>query len=96
MSRGKSLLSEKKECYICRTTLNLECHHIYFGTANRKKSDVDGCWCWLCHKHHTGQFSPHQNREIDLGLKEDCEWKWLESHGMDKEAFIKRFGRNYQ
>lgn len=96
MTRGKSLLSAEKKCYICHTAQDLECHHIFFGTANRHKSDEDGCWCWLCNKHHTGsKQSPHQSREVDLMLKEECEWRWLEHNHMDIKDFIKRYGRNY-
>ena len=31
-----------RECWLCGTTVNLHRHHVFFGTANRKKSDNAG------------------------------------------------------
>jgi len=35
----KSILQEKKECYVTGRTYGLHKHHVFEGTANRKKSD---------------------------------------------------------
>lgn len=39
---SKSILQNKKESYISGVTYNLEEHHIFFGTANRKISEKEG------------------------------------------------------
>ena len=90
----KSILQEEKCCWFCLTTQNLEYHHIFFGTANRKISDKHNFTCWLCHKHHTGsENSVHRNREMDLNLKKACQLKYEQTHS--REDFIKLIGRSY-
>ena len=92
---AKSILQNGKACYICGATHYLELHHIFYGTANRKISDADGCVVWLCQRHHTGAGSVHGNRKIDLTLKARCEVAWLEKYNKTIEDFIKRYGKNY-
>ena len=91
----KSILQRNKACYVCGTTLNLHLHHIYYGTANRKLSDEDGCVVYLCQRHHTGAAGVHTNRKIDLTLKTKCELAWLKEYDKTIEDFIERYGRNY-
>lgn len=91
----KSIIQNEKACYICGTTQNLHLHHIFFGSANRRLSDADGCVVYLCQRHHTGAAGVHGNRKIDLSLKTKCEKAWLEHYGKTIEDFIKRYGRNY-
>ena len=38
----ESIIQSNKECYVCKTTLNLHRHEVFFGKANRKKSIEDG------------------------------------------------------
>lgn len=93
---SKSIVSNEKECFVCRTTLNLHRHHIYFGRANRSKSEEDGCWCYLCAIHHNmSDEAVHMNRELDLKLKTLCQALWQEHYGKTTEEFIQRFGRSY-
>lgn len=89
-----SILSNNKECYICGSTINLHRHHVFFGRANRRLSDEDGCVVYLCQAHHTGAYGVHNNRKLDLILKAKCEAEWLKRYG-DKKDFIKRYGKNY-
>jgi hypothetical protein len=91
----KSLLQRNKACYVCGTTLNLHLHHIFYGTANRKLSDEDGCVIYLCLNHHTGAQGVHHNRKIDLILKARCQIEWQKQNNKTKEDFIKRYGRSY-
>ena len=90
-----SILQRDKACYICGTTQNLDRHHIFFGTANRRLSEEDGCVVYLCRRHHTGGAGVHNNRKVDLTLKARCEEAWLEEYDKTIEDFIKRYGRNY-
>ena len=91
----KSILQDEKECFFCKTTLNLDRHHIFFGVANRKISDQDGCVVYLCASHHTGTHGVHHNRELDLKLKRICERAWLEYYDKTIDDFIKRYGKSF-
>lgn len=91
-----SIVQDKRECYICKLQATLELHHVFFGTANRKKSDEDGCVVWLCHYHHTGsKNSVHFNIKVDREVKRKVEVIWLNYYNKTVEEFIKRYGRNY-
>ena len=92
---SKSILSNEKKCYLCGANQNLDRHHIFFGTANRKLSEEDGCWVWLCKPHHTMSLvAVHQNRETDLILKKRCQEQWVKAKG-SRDEFIKRYGKSY-
>ena len=95
----KSVIQSEKECYICmalygeRNVRNLEMHHIYPGSANRKKSEADGMKVWLCHEHHQGNESVHFDPVLSSWLKKRGQKKYEETH--TREEFIDRYGRNY-
>lgn len=93
----KSILQNKKECYICSISLNLENHHIFFGRANRGISEKDGLKVWLCYAHHRGTYGVHgkYGHAIDILLKKEAERIWLEHYGKTTEEFIQRYGKNY-
>ena len=91
----KSILQRNKACYICGTTLNLHRHHIFYGTANRKLSEEDGCVVYLCQLHHTGAAGVHFNKKIDLTLKAKCQLQWQKHYKKTTEDFIRRYGRSY-
>lgn len=92
---AKSIISNERECFICKTTFNLHRHHVFFGTANRKKSEQYGCWVYLCGKHHNlSNAGVHFNKSLDMKLKQICQKKWEEINGA-REDFIRTFGRNY-
>lgn len=92
----KSIIQDKKECYITGTTYNLHKHHIFEGTANRKLSEEDGMWIWLRGDwHNLSDYGVHFNKELDLQLKEIAEQTWIAYYGKTKEDFIARYGRNY-
>lgn len=65
----KSIISNNKECYICKTNRNLEKHHIINGYGLRDKSEKYGLWVYLCREHHTGQYGVHNIQKLDLKLK---------------------------
>lgn len=91
----KSILQRNKACYICGTTLNLHLHHVFYGSANRKLSDADGCVIYLCQSHHTGAQGVHFNRKIDLTIKARCQIEYMRQYNKTVEDFIARYGRNY-
>ena len=91
----KSIFQEKKECYVCGRTDQLHLHHIFFGNANRRLSDEDGCTCWLCIDHHTGKNGVHFNKALDERLKKECQISWMRANEKSVEEFRWRYGKNY-
>lgn len=92
----KSIIQEKKECFICGKTINLHNHHIIFG-KNRKKADEDGLTVYLCYEHHEGTNGVHgkNGHELDEYLKTIAETEYLKIYRKNIEDFISRYGRNY-
>lgn len=92
---SKSVLSNERECFICKSPFYLHRHHVYAG-SRRAKSEEVGAWCYLCAKHHNmSGVAVHNNRSLDLYLKRICQAE-LEKRGMSREEFISNFGRNYE
>lgn len=93
----RSIMSNEKECFICRTTKDLHKHHIFSGTANRRQSEKYGCWVYLCADHHNmSNDGVHFNKPFDIVLKKYCQkiWEDVENNGT-REEFIHIFGKSY-
>lgn len=90
---SKSILQDEKKCYFCGSIMNLERHHIFFGTANRRKSEEFGCWVYLCKSHHTGILGVHFDKDADLKLKKQCQKQFEKLYCHEK--FMHEFGRNW-
>lgn len=89
----KSIIQQNKECYFCKTTLNLHKHHIY-GGANRDISEKNGFWVYLCEAHHDmSDNSVHFNKDMRETLQKDCQRIYCEDHTIGE--FRKLIGRNY-
>ena len=91
----KSIIQEKKECYVCKRTDNLHLHHCLYGSANRRLADEDGLVVWLCMPHHTGQNGVHFNKELDNRLKKEAQLAWMRTNEKSVEEFRFRYGKNY-
>ena len=91
----KSILQTNKECYVCKTTYNLNLHHICYGVANRKISDKNGFVVYLCQYHHEGTYGVHgkYGNELNKKLKQICQSKYEENH--TREEFRQLIGRSY-
>ena len=96
----ESLLQHTKECYLCRklynkcTTQDLHKHHIFEGTANRRKSDEQGLFVYLCGKHHNlSDLGIHSVKSYELDLKQEAQEAFEKKYDHDK--FMKIFRRNY-
>lgn len=89
----KSILQSEKECYICHTLYDIEEHHVYYGSANRRQSTRWGLTLWLCHEHHTGNSGVHFNKDLDTELKQMAQAKFEETH--TREEFHQIFGKSY-
>lgn len=90
----KSVLQFEKECFICGTPMNLEEHHVFMGTSNRKQSEKHGFKVWLCHEHHTGNSGVHFNKELDLELKKLAQ-TYFEGHLGSRDDFRAEFGKSW-
>lgn len=87
-------MQAEKECYICGRKSELHKHHIFYGNANRKISEYEGCWMWLCARHHNmSDEGIHFNRKLDIEVKQECQRKWQELH--PNESFIELFGKSW-
>ena len=93
----ESIISTERKCYICKAVRGLELHHIFYGTAYRRKSEEDGLTCYLCHEHHQGYTGVHgyDGYDLNTSLKREAEKKWLKHYGKTVEDFIARYGKNY-
>lgn len=91
----KSILQNKKESYISGKTYDLEEHHIFFGTANRRISEKQGFKVWLTAEEHRGTYGVHGKlgKKLDLKLKQEVQRKYEETH--TRNEFIKLIGKNY-
>lgn len=91
----KSIMQADRKCWVCGAVNNLHQHHIYEGSGRRRKSDLFGCWVYLCAYHHNlSDVGVHFNKKLDLKLKQECQMKWEEIYG-DREAFRQQFGKSY-
>lgn len=80
---------------ICGSRQNIHKHHVFFG-ANRKISEREGCWVYLCARHHNmSDEGVHFNKELDKRLKEITQSAWQANNMASKADFIALFGRNY-
>ena len=91
---AKSIISNERECYICHTQRDLQRHHI-FGGPNRRRSDDDGLWIYLCVDHHTGNHGVHRDFGLALEIKQMGERAWIERYGKTREEFIRDYGKNF-
>ena len=92
----QSILQDRKYCYLTGSTEQLNRHEIFFGQKNRQVSLDNGFWVWLRWDRHIADSplpTPHNNREVDLMLKRECQAKYEETHS--RESFLKLIGRNY-
>ena len=91
---SKSIIQKNKECYFCGAIDNLDRHHCWHGTANRKCAESDGLWVYLCKYHHTmSNDAVHQNALMDKALKIVAQKAWEQTYG-SREEFIKRYGKS--
>lgn len=90
----KSIMQDRKECYITKSTQALHKHHIFEGEGRRQLSEKNGLWVWLTGRlHNLSNEGVHFNKELDLKLKREAQRKFEETHS--REEFMQLFGRNY-
>ena len=89
----KSIMQNKKQCYICGRQFGLERHHILSGTANRKLSEKYGLWVYLCHSCHTGNGGAQYEKELNQRLKQEAQKAFEKQHS--HEEWMSVFMKNY-
>ena len=91
----RSIISNEPVCLICGTPLGLHRHHIFAGNGRRGISERRGLWVYLCSYHHNmGPYSVHNNRALDLKLRQMGQQAWEREYG-SREDFIKEMGRSW-
>lgn len=88
-----SILQDEKRCYVCGCYTNLQCHHIFGGTANRRKSEQHGLKIWLCFNHHVGKDGVHRHQDMMDAFHMKGQKAFEKTH--TRKEFIKEFGRSY-
>lgn len=88
----KSILQDRKECLICRTTANLEEHHCFSG-VRRQAAEKHGLKVWLCRAHHTGPDGVHNDQSLKIKLMQMAQTEFEKKYG--RRAFLEAFGKNY-
>lgn len=92
----KSIISDERQCVVCGDTRDLHRHHIFYGTGNRTVSELMGCWCYLCPRHHNmSDHGVHADNLLDLKLKKQAQEILEKDKGWSREKFISMFGRSY-
>ena len=86
------LKTEKGTCYICHRSGFTHEHHIFHGTANRKKAEEWGMKVDVCPDCHN---KIHTDPEWDSLLKEHGEHMWMIHYKKGIEEFIAVFGKSY-
>lgn len=85
---------EYNRCFICHGEQNLEVHHVFFGTANRKQSEKHGLTVPLCPDCHRGPKGVHNNNQLDLYIKRYSQLQFEKEHSF--EEFMRVIGKNYR
>ena len=94
MKISSIVTTEYHKCFICGSERNLELHHVFYGTANRKLSDKHGLTVMLCPDCHRGQSGVHHNRQLDLYIKRIAQMEFEKEYSFEK--FMEVFGKNYR
>ena len=94
MKISSIVTTEYHKCFICHSERNIETHHCFFGTANRKLSDKYGLIVPLCSDCHRGQNGVHNNRQLDLYIKRYAQMEFEKEYSFEK--FMEVFKKHYR
>ena len=90
----KSIIQEdESRCYVCGSMRNLERHHVFSGTANRKLSETYGLTVMLCADHHRGSIGVHTDYFLKNRLEKDGQRAFEQRYG--HTAWMSIFRKNY-
>lgn len=89
---ARSVIADRKSCYICRVVGELARHEVFHGPF-RRKSKAYGLWINLCPECH---YRLHNSDgRVDLYLKKVGQRAAMETYHWTTADFISRFGKNY-
>lgn len=86
--RDSVLVENQCQCVVCGRD-PVQRHHVFYGTANRKKADEYGYWIPLCPYHHR---AIHIDHEFDKFWKRTAQEHFEQEH--TREQFIEEFIRS--
>ncbi len=89
----KSILQDRKECFVTGRTEALHKHHVFEGTANRRKSEKWGLYIWLIPEFHTGPRGIHFDFNFDLRIKKYAQQRFVDRWGYGK--WMDEFHKDY-
>lgn len=89
----KSIVQTDKSCFLCGRECLLERHHIFAGTANRRISEREGLWVWLCHDCHTGTNGAQYEADTNRYLKQEAQMAYEQTHTHDE--WMRLIRKNY-
>lgn len=81
----------ENRCFLCGYIGNLDKHHVWHGTANRKIADEDGLFVYLCRECH---LKLHDRGWNDKNLMKEGEKAWISYYRKGIPEFIERYGKN--
>lgn len=89
------LTDDLEHCFVCKSNV-VAIHHIFYGTANRKKSEKYGFIVPLHPRWHTDSNDAiHRgNKKLDLHLKTSAQTYYEQNIG-SRTDFILEFGKSY-
>lgn len=101
---GSIMQKKDGRCWMCvkihgdnRMHPVLHKHHIFFGPGQRKISEENGFYIWLCPGHHIydgGREAVHRNYGLCRMLQRETQDKW-EKMGHTRREFMELAGRSY-
>ena len=94
----KSIIQEDKtHCFLCGQNASVEPldeHHVFFGTANRKKSEQYGLKVYLHHQ-RCHLYGIHTNSAMNRAVQSKVQEIAMNHYGWTTDDFIRIFGKNY-
>ena len=95
----QSIICNKYECFICRTTDDLQLHHCVSGHGRRELADEDGLFVMLCpYDHYILHHKGTHDKELKaLAQKSFIEQKKREgySESQARGMWLNRYTRFY-
>lgn len=91
-----SIISNTRQCLVCRNLHNLHRHHFFGGYANRKISEKYGAWGYFCATHHNmSNYSVHHDSDLRLRWQKIAQTELQKQREWSVEDFRKAFGKSY-
>ena len=93
MATESIIKTEPGVCLLCGKHGQTQKHHLMSGAANRRLSEEDGLFIYVCPMCHE---MIHRFPEINRTTKQFAEKVWRDYYGKSKEEFIKRYGKSFE